>query len=181
MKPTSETVLELEQPEIEYQRNTRGSSGFPAASETSSVKSLPSQLVGGVFIGELVGFAESGAPLVDFAGNESGAPLVARSTIALNSSQAGREVVLVFEDGKRTKPVILGCIQPQIISETERPVEVKLDGHQLVFTADQEIVLRCGKASITLTRAGKVLIRGAYLLSRSSGVNRIKGGSVQIN
>ena len=41
--------------------------------------------------------------------------------------------------------------------------------------------LRCGKASITLTRAGKVLIRGAYLLSRSSGVNRIKGGSVQIN
>ena len=30
-------------------------------------------------------------------------------------------------------------------------------------------------------RAGKVLIRGAYLLSRSSGVNRIKGGSVQIN
>ena len=32
-----------------------------------------------------------------------------------------------------------------------------------------------------LTRAGKVLIQGAYLLSRSTGVNRIKGGSVQIN
>ncbi|MEW5071937.1 hypothetical protein AB1P14_09365, partial [Pseudomonas aeruginosa] len=38
-----------------------------------------------------------------------------------------------------------------------------------------------GKASITLTRAGKVIIRGAYLSSRSTGVNRIKGGSVQIN
>ena len=35
--------------------------------------------------------------------------------------------------------------------------------------------------NIMLTRAGKVLIRGAYLLSRSSGANRIKGGSVQIN
>jgi hypothetical protein len=34
---------------------------------------------------------------------------------------------------------------------------------------------------LTLTHAGKVLIRGAYVLSRSSGVNRIKGGSVQIN
>ena len=33
----------------------------------------------------------------------------------------------------------------------------------------------------TLTRAGKILIRGAYLLARSSGVNRIQGGSVQIN
>jgi hypothetical protein len=58
---------------------------------------------------------------------------------------------------------------------------VTLDDDQLVFAAKEQVVLRCGKASITLTRAGKVLIRGAYLLSRSSGVHRIKGGSVQIN
>jgi hypothetical protein len=43
------------------------------------------------------------------------------------------------------------------------------------------MVLRCGKASITLTRAGKVLIQGSYVLSRSTGVNRVKGGAVQIN
>ena len=49
------------------------------------------------------------------------------------------------------------------------------------MTADREITLRCGKASITLTGAGKLLLHGAYLLSRSLGVNRIKGGSVQIN
>jgi hypothetical protein len=60
-------------------------------------------------------------------------------------------------------------------------VEATADGKRVTLTADKEIELRCGKASITLTRAGKVLIRGAYLLSRSSGVNRIKGGSVQIN
>jgi hypothetical protein len=47
--------------------------------------------------------------------------------------------------------------------------------------AAEELVLRCGDASITLTRAGKIILRGTYLLSRSSGVNRIKGGSVQIN
>ncbi|MEO2036899.1 MAG: hypothetical protein ABGZ35_32895, partial [Planctomycetaceae bacterium] len=60
-------------------------------------------------------------------------------------------------------------------------VSAEVDGERLVLTADKEITLRCGKASLTLTRAGKVLIRGAYLLSRSSGANRIKGGSVQIN
>jgi hypothetical protein len=59
--------------------------------------------------------------------------------------------------------------------------DVEGDGERLVFSAEKEIVLRCGNASITLTRAGKVLIRGAYLLARSSGVNRIQGGSVQIN
>lgn len=55
------------------------------------------------------------------------------------------------------------------------------DGERLVLKAGREIVLQCGKASITLTSAGKVIIRGAYVLSRSSGVNRIVGGSVQIN
>ena len=40
---------------------------------------------------------------------------------------------------------------------------------------------RSPEASITLTRAGKVLIQGSYVSSRSTGVNRIKGGSVQLN
>jgi uncharacterized protein (DUF2345 family) len=60
-------------------------------------------------------------------------------------------------------------------------VTVDIDGQRLQFEAKDEIVLKCGKASITLTKAGKIIIRGTYLLSRSSGVNRIKGGSVQIN
>ena len=52
---------------------------------------------------------------------------------------------------------------------------------RLELVARREIVLRCGNASITLTRAGKIILRGTYVLSRSSGVNKIKGGSVQIN
>ena len=60
--------------------------------------------------------------------------------------------------------------------------ELEIGGEErLELTAEREIVLRCGKASITLTRAGKVLIRGDYISSRSSGVNKIKGGSVQLN
>lgn len=59
--------------------------------------------------------------------------------------------------------------------------EIEIDGRRMVFTAQQEIVLRCGKSSITLTRAGKIIISGEYVVSRSSGVNRIRGGSVQIN
>jgi hypothetical protein len=50
-----------------------------------------------------------------------------------------------------------------------------------MVSAKEQLVLRCGKASITLTKEGKVLIQGAYVSSRSSGVNRIKGGSVQLN
>lgn len=52
---------------------------------------------------------------------------------------------------------------------------------ELVVTAEKQLTLRCGESSITLTAAGKIIIRGKYIVSRSSGVQRIKGGSVQIN
>jgi hypothetical protein len=137
----------------------------------------------GVVIGTLAGFDDSARPQVVFPGTAPDAPLTALSTVALEQKELGRSVVLQFEGGDRNKPVILGLLQQPLTSETagEKQIDVTLDGERLVLTADKEIVLRCGKASITLTRAGKVLIRGAYLLNRSSGVNRIKGGSVQIN
>ena len=65
-------------------------------------------------------------------------------------------------------------------ADASDPLEIKLDGKRIVFNAEEKIVLRYGKASITLTQAVKVLIRGAYLLNQSSGVNRIKGGSDQL-
>lgn len=52
---------------------------------------------------------------------------------------------------------------------------------ELLLTANQQITIRCGESSITLTAAGKIILRGKYIVSRSSGVQRIKGGSVQIN
>jgi Domain of unknown function (DUF6484) len=141
-------------------------------------------------IGKLLGF-RAGKPLIDFPASPSGAPVPARSAIPLSAIAIGREVVLVFLDADYRRPIIIGLMQDNdenttvpadtTREERESKVDVEIDGERLLFTAEREIVLRCGKASITLTRAGKVLIRGAYLLNRSSGVNRIKGGSVQIN
>ena len=132
-------------------------------------------------IGDLRSLDETGVPLVDFTGNAHAYPVAAQSIVTLGPAQVGNRVLILFEQGDSTKPVIIGVLQPPTPLEKPKPFEVQLDGEQLVFSAGKEIVLRCGKSSITLTRAGKVLIRGAYLLSRSSGANRIKGGSVQIN
>jgi hypothetical protein len=56
-----------------------------------------------------------------------------------------------------------------------------IDGKRVLFEAREEIVLRCGKGSITLRKDGKIVIKGTHLLSRAQGVNRIKGGQVNIN
>ena len=135
----------------------------------------------GVVVGKFAGFDGSGNPLVNFVADVSYEAVVARSMIRLQESQIGSDVVLAFEYGDIAKPIITGLLWQPEKSPTQEPVVAELDGQRITLTADKEIVLRCGKASITLTRAGKVLIRGSYLLNRSSGVNRLKGGSVQIN
>lgn len=142
---------------------------------------IDNQLIHGVIVGKLTGFDESNSPLVTFGENNTDDPRPARSVVALNNAGIGREVVLMFESGNPQKPIVMGVIESVADKRSDNSLSVKIDGERVVLMAEKEIVLRCGEASITLTKAGKVLIRGAYLSSRSSGVNRIKGGSVQIN
>jgi hypothetical protein len=135
--------------------------------------------IDGVVIGVLMGFAADGVPLVVFPGNPSEAALPARTTAALTPEDVGREVALLFEGGDPALPLVVG----RLVRPEAPPVTVRRDGVEevLELTAERAILLHCGKASITLTRAGKVLIRGEYVSSRSTGVNRIKGGSVHLN
>jgi hypothetical protein len=138
----------------------------------------------GVVIGVLMGIQPDGSPLVVFPGNLHEVAMPARTTAVLAPTDVGGEVALLFEDGDPARPLVIGrLLRPIDPSEAEPPatVEVVRDGERLELTANREIVLRCGKASITLTEAGKVLIRGAYVSSRSTGANRIKGASVHLN
>ncbi len=135
--------------------------------------------IDGVVVATLAGFDDGGAPRIAFAGNPLRRPVSARSTVALAEVDVGKDVAVSFEQGDPGRPIVLGKLwQP---GPVEPAVAANVDNERLVLSAKQEIVLQCGDASITLTKAGKILLRGNYVLSRSSGVNRIKGGSVQIN
>jgi len=157
-------------------------------SDQSSTKSKATTDISSdsVVIGVIVGTYDDAVPSVSFPGCLSEAGVTARTTVAFSPSDIGKQVALLFESGDLGKPVVIGKIQslaPKSGGHKKAPttVETTLDGETLTLSADREIVLRCGKASITLTKAGKIIVRGAYLLNRSSGVNKIKGASVQIN
>lgn len=153
----------------------------------------PEDRIDGVRVGTVTAIDENGAVRVDHPGGRFG-PTPAKVTGGVSARAAsgvlapGQRVLLLFEDGDPRRPVVIDTVHDRVEvpapteMEAPEPLEdVTVDGRRVTFDAREEIVLRCGKSSITLTRAGKILIRGAYLLTRSSGVNRIKGASVQIN
>lgn len=134
-------------------------------------------------------------------------PLDASAVLA--ALAARREVVLIFERGDPGRPIVIGLVEPpapllelmlgEPFSEETDPLSdaseavdagaapraaaaiATVDGQRVLLEGRDEVVLRCGEASITLRRNGKVIIRGAYVETHAAGVNRIKGGAVRIN
>jgi hypothetical protein len=141
----------------------------------SSRIDLPSPVPAEVVEGRLVAVGEDGAPLVDFPGNPADAPVQALATARYAEVSLGSAVALMFIDGDRARPLAIGLIA----RATEQKVPALEE--RITISAAREIVLQCGRASIVLTRAGKLLLRGAYVSSRSSGMQHITGASVQIN
>ncbi|TCO70543.1 DUF6484 domain-containing protein [Rhodovulum euryhalinum] len=134
--------------------------------------------IDGVVLGVILGF-EAGAPLVVFAGNPRDHAIPARSLAALTGDDVGAEVALLFEEGRRDRPLIVGkLVEPP---RQDRPPLVIRDGETVRVTASDRLELRVGKASIVMLKDGRITIRGTYLTSHASATNRIRGGSVNLN
>ena len=136
-------------------------------------------------IGRLHGFDLLDQPLVGDVPLCPGQVLAARTTVPLRRGMIGREVVVWFDGSEARVPIVMGVLEARataVEAGTPPPgFSVQADGERHLIQAEREIVLRCGDASITLTRAGKVIIKGHYILSRSTGYNKIKGAAIDIN
>src|ERR1700730_16936817 len=70
---------------------------------------------------------------------------------------------------------------PALTADSTVLIDANVDGRRVRIVAQDEIVLECGQASVTLRRNGRIIIRGTYVETHSEGTNRIKGGQVRIN
>lgn len=161
-------------------------------------------------LGTLVELDAVGTPLVSFPGSESLQLIPAQSCPPVSGGDCGRTVALLFVSGDLNRPMIVGFVR-SLDTESRRgcagkpgPMTITADSSvehtvqpqtahstvtadqetvsdRLVFQADREIILRCGEASLTLTREGKVLVKGAYISTHATGTQRIKGAVIQIN
>jgi hypothetical protein len=108
----------------------------------------------------------------------------ARLSAAIESRQGA--VIVIDAAGQA---FVIGLLEPVPLEPSapsaEKPgaqvLEADVDGKRVRVVAEDEIVLECGKASITLRRNGRVIVRGTYVETDSAGTNRIKGAAVRIN
>jgi len=138
----------------------------------------------GTILGTLVDAREPLAPVVEFEGVDG--QVVQRSaltTVPIESNAAGHTVVVMFVHGDPERPIITGQLAPGRATPKKiaRTQTLVLDGRELVLEADSTLTLRCGKARLTLTREGRILLRGTNVVSHASGVNRIRGGTIKLN
>jgi len=152
-------------------------------------------------VGRITEISSQGVVMVDFVGSPRG-PRAARSTLWSSTAEAVGVIapfrctgglatiayaLLAFEDTDPTRPIIVGLLPPHDARPLGEPppvalaLRVSVDGKCVTIAAGSEIALVCGKSSIVLTSDGKIVIKGANLLSRSSGGNRIRGATVQLN
>lgn len=161
-----------------------------------------SRSIDGPRVAHIVRVEDNGTLWIDYDSNPYG-PITARVCGGAQQKLSslphidGTDVLVIFEGGKPDRPVITDVIYDtylgaansspetstdvEFLSNASRIEDAVIDGKKMTFDAEEQIEFRCGKSSIVLTRNGKVIIKGAYLLNRSSGVNHIKGGSVKIN
>lgn len=59
--------------------------------------------------------------------------------------------------------------------------QLELHAHSIHLDAEQEISLSCGGSRITISATGRVETLGRSVVSRSEGVNKIQGASIQLN
>lgn len=132
----------------------------------------------GVVIGLLLGFDDT-SPLVVFPSNPKEIAIPGRSLVPLTQDDVGVEVALLFEDGERLRPLIIGRIVDHVRPGGDKTI--LQDGEPIRIEADARLELVCGKAKIVLEKNGRITIRGSNVVSHASSANRIRGGSISLN
>lgn len=146
----------------------------------------------GAMVGSVVAF-HRGEVRVTFPGAPR--PVVSRVLAGLDDVMLERaaeeraDAVLLFEQGDPGRPLLVGLLRsaaPLVEALLAGPLlgaetVARVDGKRVAIEGKEEVVLQCGKASLTLRRDGKVILRGVNVITQADQVHKIRGGKVQVN
>jgi len=146
--------------------------------DTTSSDGLTTALVlssGFIVSGEIVSTTADGQVSVDYPQNSLG-PLSARTL--MEDLYLGAKVLLAFDGGDPTRPIILGILHDQARTAGRT---IRLKASRIVLEAEDELLLQCGEASFEARRNGRVDLKGRDVVSRATRTNKVRGSTVLVN
>jgi hypothetical protein len=127
----------------------------------------------------------SGTVWVDYPDNPLRAALVAICTTHVDAAQVGLGVALMFVQNDPAHPVLIGLLRQGLTGTSSHPPgqgrEARATAGRTQIDADTSLTLRCGEASLTLNRDGRVIIRGSHIAHYAQGTVRLRGAIVELN
>ncbi len=141
--------------------------------------------------GMITGIEEEGT--ISVVGNDNtivGCHVLRTSTSACIYKPGDRVVYLAPEEAGELGCVI-GHMEPYkpkkdkigriVDTNAGEPTITSVEDEVIHIKADKGLVIECGKASITITKEGKIKLNGTDMVSRAKRLSRIKGAAVKIN
>ena len=126
-------------------------------------------------IGEVCKIAPDGTFLVDFPANSLG-PIEARTLV--EDLCAGVKVLVVFEQGDPTRPIVLGVVHDRVRSKVR---DLHLKAKTVLIEAQEMFSLQCGEARIEASKDGKLKLARKDVVSRATRTNKVQGSTVRLN
>ena len=85
----------------------------------------------------------------------------------------GQAVLVEWQPG--ALPVVVGILQ------TRAPDHLRLRARKIEIQADQELVLRSGRAGLSMEQGGRLELVGTYINAASRGIFRLVGRMLRLN
>ena len=156
-------------------------------SATPSARPLDS---GPIITGHLQGIDDEGRIL--FAPeNHDGPPVPVAIGLALSdgalvpAARNQERALVVRTNDNPPRLVLVGLVRERVAASARDAapgqLELKMDGETLRLTAQHEIELKCGNASLTLRQSGRVILKGTHVVTTSTGPVKVKGATIDLN
>jgi len=156
----------------------------------SAAPSVRRPELGQVITGHLQGIDDEGRIL--FAPeNHDGPPLPVAIGLSLSdgalvpAARNQQRALVVCTNDSPPRLILIGLVRERVSASAREAgpgqLELKMDGETLRLSAQHEIELKCGNASLVLRQSGRVILKGTHVVTTSTGPVKVKGATIDLN
>lgn len=103
----------------------------------------------------------------------------------VKAARTGARALALRVSGPGERWVLVGLLRERVGEKARDAapgqLEITVDGETVRIEAQHQIELRCGRSKLLLRKDGRVVLSGSYVLTKSTGPNKIKGATIALN